>query len=451
MRSVSRRTRLSREAQKMTLVSSFTDLLQEVSFVMTAPSFNTFLTLVTGWAFARRRTVTGMLLAADAVGTKHHSAFHRFFASAQWSLDELGLAVFGLMARWLGSVVMLAMDDTLARKRGLKVYGVGMHHDPLLSTRKVALTNWGHSWVVLGVIVRFPFSDDRYFCLPILFRLYLSKQTVAKRGGRYHTKPQLAVEMLELLCKRHENRRFHAVADSAYGGKSVLLNIPHNCDLTSRLDLDARLYTAPPARRPGVNGRPRKRGTRLPTPRQMLQGRGRRIALDIYGRRDRSRVVDALAHLYHRPDRPVRVVAVEPLTGGRTIQAFYSTCHDASAQQVLTWYAMRWSIEEAFQHSKGQLGFEEPQGWSRRAVQRTAPMAMLLYSLVVLWFAGEGRRHYRAPWRPWYLSKRRPSFADMLTTLRQESVREQVLALHVAGPGSRNLTKTLIHAVKQAA
>jgi SRSO17 transposase len=433
------------------LVSSFADVLQEVSFVMTAPSFCTFLTLATGWVFARRRTVTGMLLAADAVGSKHHSAFHRFFASAQWSLDELGLAVFKLIAPWLDPCVMLAIDDTLARKRGLKVYGVGMHHDPLLSTRKVALTNWGHSWVVLGVMVRFPFCADRCFCLPVLFRLYISKQTVARKGGHYRSKPQLAVEMLEQLCKRNENRRFHAIADSAYGGKSVLLKLPSHCDLTSRLDLDARVYTAPPPRRPGVNGRPRKRGTRLPTPRQMLAGRGRRVSLNIYGRRDRSRVVDAVAHLYHRPDRPARVVAVEPLTGGRTVQAFYSTCHEASAEQVLTWYAMRWSIEEAFQHSKGQLGFEEPQGWSRRAVQRTAPMAMLLYSLVLVWFASHGHRHYEAPWRPWYLSKRRPSFADMLSTLRQRSVREQVLALHVTGRGSRNLSKTLIHAVRQAA
>ena len=32
-----------------------------------------------------------------------------------------------------------------------------MHHDPLLSSRAKAVTNWGHSWVVLGVIVELPF------------------------------------------------------------------------------------------------------------------------------------------------------------------------------------------------------------------------------------------------------------------------------------------------------
>ena len=268
-----------------------------------------------------------------------------------------------------------------------------MHYDPLLSTRKVALKNWGHSWVILGVILRFPFRPDHAFCLPILFRLYINKQTIAKRGGSYHTRPELAVEMLELLCGAHENRHFHVVADSAYGGQSVLCHLPTNCDLTSRLDLKARLYDAPPLRRPGTNGRPRKRGQRLPTPLQMLDERGRRLVLNLYGRRDRSRVVDTVAQVYAAPQRPLRVVAVQPLSGGRRTPAFYSTCATATAEQVLTWYALRWSIEETFHESKGQLGFEEPQGWTRRAVERTAPTAMLLYSLIVLWFAAEAHRH----------------------------------------------------------
>jgi hypothetical protein len=419
---------------------------------MTLPTFASFVTVLTGWVFARRRTVTGMIVAADAVRAKHHSAYHRVFAAARWSLDEMGLAVFDLILPWLdGGPILLAVDDTLARKRGAKMYGVGMHHDPLISTRKMAVTNWGHSWVVLGVIVRLPFSPERCFCLPILFRLYVSRQTLARRGGRHRSRPELAVEMLRVLCDRHKSRHFHAIADSAYGGKSVLLELPGNCDLTSRLDLDARLYDAPPARQRSRNGRPRRRGQRLPAPRQMLTKRGRRLALKIYGRRERSRVVDCLAYLHAKPDRPVRVVAVEPLTGGRSLQAFYSTCHLASSEDVLTWYAMRWSIEEAFQNSKGHLGFEDPQGWTRRAVERTAPTAMLLHSLIVIWFASEGHRHYRAPLRPWYRSKTRASFADMLATLRRDSIREEVSALRLVGRDSRNVMKTLLRLAQQAA
>ncbi len=51
---------------------------------------------------------------------------------------------------------MLVLDDTLARKRGRKMFGCGMHHDPLLSSRSKTITNWGHNWVVLGVIVELP-------------------------------------------------------------------------------------------------------------------------------------------------------------------------------------------------------------------------------------------------------------------------------------------------------
>ena len=149
--------------------------------------------------------------------------------------------------------------------------------------------------------------------------------------------------------------------------------------------------------------------------------------------------------------KTLRVVAVDPLTGGRPRQAFYSTCADASAEEVITWYAMRWSVEVTFHDSKQHLGFEQPQGWSRRAVERTAPLAMLLYSLVVLWFAREGHRSWRPLDCPWYTSKAEPSFADMLATLRRLSVRKHVLSLALQGPGTRKIKQLLEYAVATAA
>ncbi len=141
--------------------------------------------------------------------------------------------------------------------------------------------------------------------------------------------------MLNVLCKHAKARRFHVVDDSAYGGQRVLNHLPTNCDLTSRLWMDARLYNAPPARKPGTHGRPRKRGKRLPTPTEMLPERCRRLLFDIYGRTETARLADCKARVHKTPGRPLRVVAVESLTGGRKPQAFYSTCHDASAEQVM--------------------------------------------------------------------------------------------------------------------
>jgi len=100
----------------VTLVSSFVELVQQVSSVMTQPTLDSFRIVLCGWVFARRRTVTDMIVAAGAVRSssrrrsgKHHSAYHRVFTAARWSRDELGLAVFALMLSWLG-------DDVRPRK-----------------------------------------------------------------------------------------------------------------------------------------------------------------------------------------------------------------------------------------------------------------------------------------------------------------------------------------------
>lgn len=427
----------------MGFVPSFVVLLQELSVVMTTPTFQNFLTIAYGWVFARRRTVTAMIQAAGAVGAKHHSAFHRFFAAACWSLDGLGLAVFDVMRPWLGETVPLALDDTLARKSGRRMFGCGMHHDPLISSRELAVLNWGHSWVVLGVLVKLPFRDDRYFCLPVLFRLYLNKPAAERARRVYRTRPELAVEMLHVLARHGKSLHFHLVADSLYGGKSVLRELPANCELTSRLHLDARLYDAPPVRQPGTRGRTRKRGDRLPAPRAMLDRRARRRTLALYGRHERVRLAEVVARSEADLARPLRVVAVQSLATSGRLQAFYSTCHEATAEEVLTWYARRWAIEQTFQETKGYLGFEEPPGWSRRSAERTAPLAMLLYSLVVVWFAGHGHRLWQAPHRPWYRSKRGPTFVDMLDTLRRETLRTGVISLGLRGPGSRKIIHTL--------
>ena len=435
----------------MELVPGFTELLQGLSATMTTPTYHSLVTAVTGWVFASKRTVTRMILAAGSAADKHYSSYHRLLSAARWSLDAVGLALFDLLAPCLGNVVMLGFDDTLARKRGLKMFGTGMHHDPLLSSRGKAITNWGHSWVMLGVIVELPFRRGHYYFLPLLFRLYLNKKSSARHRRVYRTRPELAVEMLMILSNHCRIRNVHAVADSAYGGKSVPRSLarelrPHESFAVGCAALRCAAWLLPwPARATSQTGRSvalarRKSDGLLPatlsrylwtnrrSPRGRLPTAGRRSAMKRFG-----------------------VVAVDPLTGGRPRQAFYSTCADASAEEVITRYAMLWSVEVTFHDSKQHLGFEQPQGWSRRAVERTAPLAMLLYSLVVLWFAREGHRSWRPLDCPWYTSKTEPSFADMLATLRRLSVRRHVLSLALQGPGTRKIKQLLEYAIATAA
>ena len=184
----------------MSLVSSFEALLQPLRTAMTRPSFNKLVTILTGWVLSAERTVTRMLVAAGVAGAKHHSVFHRVFACARWSLDRFGLIVFGLIEHYISGTILLSLDDTLAHKRGRKMYGVGMHHDPLLSGQGKVVTSWGHNWVVLAVVVQFAHWPKRVFSLPILFRLYVNKKSAAKHKLAYRTHSDLALELLSLVC-----------------------------------------------------------------------------------------------------------------------------------------------------------------------------------------------------------------------------------------------------------
>ena len=212
----------------MNLVPGFVMLLQALSPNMTAPTFESLVTVVTGWVFSGSGTITRSILAAGDLATKHFSSYHRLFSAARWSLDVIGLAIFDMVEACCGEVVIVGIDDTLARKRGLKIYGAGMHHDPLRSTRSLPVTSWGLSRVTLGVIVCFPFRPDHTYYLPLLIRLYQNKKAAAKSRRAYRSRPELAVELLHLLCNHRKSRRFHVVADSAYGGQSVLCNLPEN-------------------------------------------------------------------------------------------------------------------------------------------------------------------------------------------------------------------------------
>lgn len=81
-------------------------------------------------------------------------------------------------------------------------------------------------------------------------------------------------------------------------------------------------------------------------------------------------------------------------------------------------------LNARFMTPKGNLVLSIRRTGLKKAVCRTAPMALLLYSLIVIWFTQTGHRFYAPLHRPWYMSKRYPSFADMLATLKIQSLKE---------------------------
>ena len=444
---------------------SFVRLLTAFVPCFTAPSYRTFCMLVTGWVRCQgRRTVTAVALAAEVVGRRHISVFHRFFSRARWEPDAVGRVVFRLALRWVPAdqPLFLLVDDTLARKRGKAIALGSMHHDPLLSSVRKTFSSFGHVWVVLALWVPLPFGADggpKGVAVPVLFRLYVGRRrgnradapSRATSGTRYTaaraafpsaehrpTKPELAREGIAVVAgwaaERAPGRTVYAVGDSAYTNRTTMEGRPANVEVVGRLRPDAALWTPPPPRRPGQNGRPRKRGERLPTPQATAaartdRGTWHRLRLRLYGRTVTPLVVGGTALWYAAlRDQPVRYVVVRDPAGRRRDEAFFCTDPAVGPAFILAAYARRWGLEVTFFDLKQSLGFEDPQNQTERAVRRTAPLAGLVYAAVVLWAAQQVRDGTAPLWpdRPWYRRKVAPSFADLLAALRQAGLAQPI-------------------------
>jgi hypothetical protein len=408
------------------LAESFVECLAVFDRCFTSPTYRRFLTLLSGWLLCiGKHTVTGVIRAAGAVGKRHHSGYHRFFSRAVWCTDKVGLTLMRLLLSALAdnNRDLLSLDDTLARHTGKHIAGAAMHRDPLLSTATNPFFHFGHNWVVLAVVVAFP-RFNKVFSLPVLVRLYRTEKLNTKLGRAHRKKTELALELLKLVAETFPQRRFHVVSDNAYVNRSVLRPLPKSLHLTGRARMDAALY-APPKKRPGQRGRPRVRGDRLLSPAERAQRcRWRRMTVYIYGKKQTVsvQVFDALWYIVTR-ERLVRFVLIRNWPGHDKDDVLVTTDLSLDARTVIQTYCCRWSLEETFGWVKSRLGFEHPQNRTEPAVERTAPMALWSYSLVVFWYAQWMRGRTKLPFRtsPWYTTKTAPSFADMLATLRRQS------------------------------
>lgn len=459
----------------MELTLSFLLLLQEFRPVFTRPSFRLFVPLLTGWTLScRHRYITECIFTSGHVGDGHWSRYHRFFSHAAWSLDTLCRFLARLLVNTFAptGTIVLAGDDTLCRKRGLTLYGAGMHHDPLISSRALKLVSWGHDWVVLALLLPLPrWAPTKVFALSVGFRLYKNRQglTKGKKGATpkgnnnrsnasrkksrppadpsHRTRPELLVELITPFASWFPEREILVTADSAYGGRRVLQKLPANVHLISQAHPKAALYAPASPPSPHQKGRHPKKGPRLPgmaewaaDPTQPWQT----LEFNQFGRHAILQVKVRQA-LYYKAgkDRLLTLVLTRDTTGKRPDALFSCTLLAWDARAVLSTYAGRWALEVTFESVKQFLGLEDPANRLPKAVQRTAPMALVLHSLVVLWFERDGEAYLRFPERPWYPRKKEPSFADMLTALRRLSWSEKLAHLSLGGGGQEKLVEGL--------
>ncbi len=196
--------------------------------------------------------------------------------------------------------VILVGDDTVDGHKGKCVYGKARHRDPVRSSHSYTVWRYGHKWVVLAVLIKFPFAT-RPWALPVLIDLYRSVEDDRKRNRPHRTPAQIMCVLVRVLLIRFPNRTFVFAGDSGYGTHEVTRFGQRHRDrltLVSKLHPDANLFDPPPAY--GGKGRPRVKWDRRPKSRHVV-ATARRVRLTVawYGGGTRKvEVVTGTGHWY---------------------------------------------------------------------------------------------------------------------------------------------------------
>jgi hypothetical protein len=263
------------------------------------------------------------------------------------------------------------------------------------------------------------------WALPFLTALAPSERYYQEQGRAPKKITDWARQLVFQVRRWLPKRDLVVVADSAYAALDFLhacASLVRPVTVITRLRLDAALYeSAPPY---SGKGRPRKKGRRLPTPQQRIDNPDtlwQRLTLPWYDHRPHDLDVATFTALWYHtglPAVPIRCVLIRDGAGKFDPQALLSTDLSLTPEQILAFFMRRWQMEPTFRHVREHLGVETQRQWSDKAIARTTPLLLGLFSLVTLLANALLPRHditiHSTAWYP----KTLPTFSDALALVR---------------------------------
>ena len=383
-----------------------------------------------------QRTVTSILRIAGLCRERRFTNYHRVLNRAAWSGRAAGRVLLGLLLDAFApkGPVILGVDDTIERRRGKRIGAKGIYRGPVRSSKGHFVKASGLRWLSLMLLVPIPWAG-RVWALPFLTALAPSER-YCREHGRRHKKLTDRARQLALQARRWlPHRPLILVADSGFAALELLAAlVRHGVTCVTRLRLDAALYGPAPPRRPGAVGRPRTKGSRLPTLAAVLadgETPWRRLTVPgWYGEGERAVEIHSGTAVWRHaglPVVPIRWVLLRDPHRRFDPQALLCTDTAQDPLQVVRWFVQRWQLEVTFREARDHLGVETQRQWSDRAIARTTPCLLALFSIVAL-LATRLDRHarLRVSATAWY-RKERPTFADTLAAVRRQFWAEQGL------------------------
>jgi hypothetical protein len=408
-----------------------------------------------------KRTVTAILRIMGLSQERHFQNYHRVLNRTVWSNLALSAILLWMLIKTFvpfGTVVV-GIDETIERRRGEKIKARGIYRDPVRSSKSHFVKASGLRWISMMLLVRVPWAE-RIWGLPFLTVLAPSERYY-ENSPRQHKKltdwaRQMGVQVRRWLPKR----KIVIVADSSYAALELLdslLNLPNPVYMITQLRLDAALYEPAPKREPGTMGRPRKKGKRLPKLSEVLTNERtnwhRLTVANWYGQGPTEvEITSATAVWYHSgmPVVPIRWVLIRDPKGKFETRALLCTDQSATPMDILAWFVRRWQVEVTFQEVRTHLGVETQRQWSDKAIARTTPILMGLFSWITL-LAHQSLSQGTLPVRQaaWY-TKRVPTFSDAIAVVRSRIWHHWGFCISTSDPDMQKSAPDLLNRLFEA-
>src|SRR6266581_5009489 len=241
--------------------------------VLSAPSWQNFTSLASGWALAcGRQTITASLWGSGAAQVKHFSRYDAFLGGALYQRRyQLWARVmrFGASLVPTDAVIEVRLDDATMKKTGRHIQGAAHYRNGAGTARQEYRTLWGINlvWAIMRIpLTRWP---GHHWSLPIGLELSLKEPLANTLNIPYRSRSALARRIVDHVAAELPTRAIRVATDGGYATQAFVRDLPRNVDVVGRFLLTAKLYQLPPPRVKGQRGAPRKKGHLIGSPKTL--------------------------------------------------------------------------------------------------------------------------------------------------------------------------------------
>jgi hypothetical protein len=414
--------------------------------------------LILGAILARgKRTVTSALRAVGLAQETHFTNYHRVLNRAVWHGWFAAKVLLGLLVALLPAQapLLLAVDETIERRKGPKIKTKGVFRDAVRSSRSKVVHCYGLRWVAMVLLVPVPWSS-RPWALPFFTVQAPSQKTCQKMGRRHKTVIEYVCFALQLIRRWHPKRTLILVGDGAYAAVELIgfcRSLSHPVTLVARFRWNAALYDPPPLPVPGKRGRKPRKGKRQLSLKQRLADPAtvwEKLSVSWYNGTTRELLVLSDISLWYTPGkRPVSIrwVVVRDPHGEFEDTPIICTDLGATAKQIIEWFVPRWNIEVTFEELRAHLGVETQRQWSERAIARTTPCLFGLFSVITLMALGILKQGQLPVAQTAWYRKEQATFSDVIAFVRRNLWASRYYIDSVSQPHSTEFVSNFINEI----